>query len=218
MNVLSFDIETIPQDDAKLSDAQKEAIEKKVDSEISRACPNSDVDIHKIKSRIMGTSPYFGEIVVIGCYLVTPTYTRDHLFYGADEKTILTKFWEMLENFQGLFVSYNGLKFDVPFIIKRSMFYGILPTNKNFTDTRRFRTYPHFDAQEVISDYDRFMAPSLAVACDLLGITSPKEGEVKAENVAQAFKEGRVQEIANYCLRDVKATYKVYNAVKNYIQ
>jgi predicted PolB exonuclease-like 3'-5' exonuclease len=54
------------------------------------------------------------------------------------------------------------------------------------------------------------------LTCDHLGIPSPKEEEITAENVSVAFKDGRIKEIKEYCLRDVQATYNAYLISKNY--
>jgi|AntRauTorckE6833_2_1112554.scaffolds.fasta_scaffold00277_14 hypothetical protein len=210
MNTLTFDIETIPTPDEELSDIQKEEIQRKVDTYLKR---NPSADPMDAKGLIMGTSPYFGKIIVIGVHKVTSLTTKSFALTG-NEKDILVNFWKEVAGFSGVFVSYNGLSFDVPFIVKRSMKYGLSPSNKRFLKTYRYSQDTHFDAKDVISDYDRYASPTLHLACDLLGIDSPKEGEVKADQVAKAYEEGKLQQIADYCVRDVEATYKVYKKLK----
>ena len=68
-----------------------------------------------------------------------------------------------------------------------------------------------------ISDWS-YQAPSLDLSCDLVGVTSSKEGEIKAEDVYEAFKAGRIAEIADYCEHDVRATLEVYFKLKAYIR
>lgn len=209
---LTFDIETIPQQDP-LSEVQQEELDKRLSTYLNR---NPDANEEEAKSLLMGTSPYFGEIVTIGLLKHVGYESESRALIGT-EREILEQFWSLVGRHRGVFVSYNGLTFDVPFIVKRSMKYNIVPTNNNFLNTRRFQRFPHFDVKEVIADWDRFAAPTLRLACELLGVPSPKEGEVKAEDVARVFKEpGGIQKIADYCVRDLVATYKVYEKVKQY--
>lgn len=113
---------------------------------------------------------------------------------------------------------YNGLGFDVPWIIKRSIKHNIKAASKPFLDLRRYQKYPHFDVQMILADWDRFNVVSLDLACDLFAVPSPKKGVVKAEDVAQYYDDGKIDEIAAYCLKDVDATYKIYKLLTQYIK
>ncbi|MBT7929340.1 hypothetical protein HN682_05440 [Candidatus Peregrinibacteria bacterium] len=210
MNILIFDIETIPQQ-TPLSDLQEETLQRKLD----KFTIKDNEDLIGIRNRIMATSPYFGEIVCIGAMKVYGDESGSISLVGT-EKEILTRWWEIIKKHKGVFVHYNGLGFDVPFILKRSMFHGIEPTHKQFADTKRFQRYPHFDVQQILADWDRYQTASLELACEFLGVKSPKDGEIKAANVAEAFAAGRIDEIAEYCLKDVQATYDVYQILQNY--
>ena len=118
MEILTFDIETIPQ--SNLSDIQEAELERKLNKFTS-----SDKDEYDgIRRRIMATSPYWGEIICIGVMKVTDSGEYDTIAITGDEKKILEKWWSIIKGHKGLFVHYNGLGFDVPFIIKRS------PTSK----------------------------------------------------------------------------------------
>lgn len=210
--ILTFDIETVPQQN--LSSIQQEELERKLTSYLSR---NSGADPDEAKSLLMGTSPYFGKIVTLGLHLATDAYDdgKGTAIIG-DEKEILEKFWQLLAEDSYLFVSYNGLSFDVPFILARSMHHKLKPTSKAFCNTRRFIRDPHFDAKEIISCWDRYAAPTLHLATDLVGIQTPKDGEVKADKVNDAFLAGDIDKIAAYCVKDVKATYELYRVLKDY--
>ena len=212
MDTLIFDIETIPQ--STLLPSQENALKTKVERATKNSTDKSEYD--GIRNKIMAVSPFFGEIICIGIMKVKETGEEVSRVLTGDEKTMLQTWWDILKHHKGLFVHYNGLGFDVPYILKRSMFHDVLPTNSQFLDTRRFQKHPHFDVFQVICDYDMRNAISLDVATEFLGLKSPKGGEVKAENVYQAYKDGRIQEIADYCLDDVKATYEVHKKVKNY--
>lgn len=213
MNTFTFDLETIPQPDSELTDIQKEEIEKRVDKALDK---DPSLDPHQTKNKIMSVSPYFGKIVTAGVKITQGGKQTVFKAIIGEEYDIIKEFFSLQKHFQGLFITYNGLGFDVPFTLKRAMNYGILPTNESYLITRRFSKYPHFDVKEVISDFDRFAAPTLKLACDLFKIPSPKEGEVKAENVYSAYLEGRIKDIAEYCMLDVEATYQLFVKLQGY--
>ena len=213
MNTLTFDIETIPG--KELSDIHEEELQKKFDSYVRYNNPPEE-EYPDIKKMLMGTNPFFGEVVAIGVKQTMDSGKYDEKCIVGTEKQILCEWWRLLSKFQGLFISYNGIAFDVPFILKRSMVYNLTPTNKMFLDTRRFSKWPHFDAKLVMADFDRYAACTLRLACEHNGIKSPKEGDIAAKDVAQAYEDGRIKEIAEYCMRDVQATYDLYNVLRKY--
>jgi len=214
-----FDVETIPQQ-APLSLIQGEELAIKM-NRYFKANPSATPD-DGIKHRrmLMGTSPYFGEIVCI-CLLVIHNTGRiiEEKIIGIEQE-ILNRFWNILKPLprNNTFISYNGLNFDVPFIAKRSMKHRIYPTNTNFLNTKRYQRWPHFDVYQWVTDWSPRNAVSLRLLSDFNGIPSPKEGDIKAEKVEEAFLAGKINDIANYCLRDTHATLANYNLLKNYLQ
>ncbi len=214
MDILVFDIETIPQQ-SELSKAQETHLDKQLTKRLGKDYLD-DPDYEETKRLIMGTSPYLGEICCIGIKKVLSNGQFDNVALKGAEPDILTRWWGIVSKHRGQYVHYNGLGFDVPWIIKRSMFHGIRPTSKDFLELRRFQKYPHFDIQQILADWDRFNIISLDLACDFLGVPSPKEGEIAAKDVAQAYADGKIDQIAEYCLRDVESTHQVYKIVTSY--
>lgn len=210
MDTLTFDIETIPQS-KPLTEIQQEELDKRLGK-----LQLTGNEYEKAKSLFMATNPYFGEIVCIGL-MKTKDNVFDTIALTGDESSILNRFWNILAKFKGTYVSFNGLGFDVPFIVKRSMLHKITPTSADFLNLKRFSNYPHCDVKLVLGDWDRFAIGTLRLVCEFLDIPSPKEGDIKAEDVEQAFKDGRIDAIGEYCLRDVIATHAVYKEVKKYI-
>tara|TARA_B100000287_G_C20615254_1_gene773758 strand:- start:129 stop:782 length:654 start_codon:yes stop_codon:yes gene_type:complete len=214
LDILVFDIETIPQQ-SELSKAQETHLDKQLTKRLGKDYLD-DPDYEETKRLIMGTSPYLGEICCIGIKKVLSNGQFDNVALKGAEPDILTRWWGIVSKHRGQYVHYNGLGFDVPWIIKRSMFHGIRPTSKDFLELRRFQKYPHFDIQQILADWDRFNIISLDLACDFLGVPSPKEGEIAAKDVAQAYADGKIDQIAEYCLRDVESTHQVYKIVTSY--
>jgi predicted PolB exonuclease-like 3'-5' exonuclease len=216
LDTLAFDIETIPQQEP-LTTIQQEELDKQLEKTFSKNVDWTEEEKEKYRKLIMATNPFYGEIICIGLYRTTNDGVMfDSKALVGKEKTILTSFWKILESFKGVFISFNGLGFDVPFILKRSMKYGIIPTNNDFLDMKRFSRKPHFDVKLVMGDWDKYAFGTLRLMCDYLGIISPKEGTVKAENVEDEFKKGNIDLIAEYCMKDVEATHAMYDKIQPY--
>lgn len=209
--MLVFDIETVPFKEEEYSDTQKEYIQRKLNSLLAR---NPTADIKAETGKIKGTDAYLSRVVCIGLYY--PLTDTRVAITNDDEKKLLETFWEHLAKYNGLFISYNGVRFDVPYIIKRSMKYGIKPTNNAFLMHTKFDPMPpHADVMLMIGG--REGSYSLKQSCDFFGVPSPKEGAVTSSSVADAFYDGRIQEIAEYCLRDLESTYQLFQKAKVYI-
>ena len=218
---ITYDIETIPQQ-ATMTKTQLTAYKKLMYSQLAKAHPDFRTNkvpfssVKKVRGLVMATNPYLCEIIAISLYKVTDTQ-EGLLNITGTEADILTRFWENLRDFKGTFVSFNGLEFDAPIIIKRSMKHRIEVTNNSFVDLKKFSSYPHFDVKMIFGNWDKYASGTLDLVCDFLCIASPKDGEVKASDVEQAFKEGRIQAIADYCGRDTYATYLCYRIAKDYV-
>ncbi|MGV8131878.1 MAG: ribonuclease H-like domain-containing protein [Candidatus Pacearchaeota archaeon] len=209
MNTITFDIETIPTT-KPLTKIEQEILDARIKREIEYT---KEQDIDEVRRRLMGTNPYFGEICVLGLRI---DHEEPIALYG-DEKDILTNFWSLIKDFKGTFVSFNGLKFDVPFIITRTILHKVKPTNKQFLNKRRFIFYPHFDCYAFLSDWGETRNINLKLACEFFGIRSSKDGEVVASKVAEYVAKGEITKVAKYCAEDVRATHELYNILANYI-
>lgn len=132
----------------------------------------------------------------------------------ADEIELLTAFWDVARHYDEV-VTFNGRGFDVPFLYLRSAILNVPITKKNWLGYR-FATEPHCDLAEQLTFYGvsgregaarRF---NLDFYCKAFGIDSPKSHGVTGMDVNQLMAEGRHREIAEYCLRDVRATVELY--------
>lgn len=210
MNTFIFDVETIPSTNP-LTPLFEEAVANKIKREQEYT---KETNTDELRRRVMGTSPFFGEICVIG-YQYKDEEPR--AIFG-NEKDLLQEFWNKIKDFNGLFVGFNQLGFDAPFIIRRSMKHGIHPTNKEFLNLKRFSYRPHYDLYMALSDWRQpNLTVSLEQACEFFGIPSSKTGSIKASQVAEAFQEGRIKEIAEYCKRDVQSTRLLFEKVYSFI-
>jgi len=173
-------------------------------------------------------SPFTGRIVAIGVVnaetgrscamyevpgqteLITTREANRTLISGT-EKQILEKFWDFLGR-GDRFISFNGRQFDGPFLMIRSAIHGIVP--KRDLVGNRYRFHPNCDIREVLNFNGtlnfRQMRFNLDLACKTFGIISSKTEGMDGRAVQTMYSAGRHEEIAVYCLEDVRATCELY--------
>ncbi len=136
----------------------------------------------------------------------------------VDEVEMLTAFWDVAKHYDGI-VTFNGRGFDVPFIYLRSALLNVPISRKDWLGYR-YAVDPHTDLAEQLTFYGvsgrdgaarRF---NLDFYCKAFGIDSPKAQGVTGMDVTRLMEEGRFREIAEYCLRDVRATVELYRIWK----
>ena len=106
----------------------------------------------------------------------------------------------------GLYITHNGLGFDLPFIKKRSIIHQVRPPVE--ISLAKFRTEPVYDTLAIWSNWDSRGWVKLDVLARALGVET-KSGSGK--QVAEMWQAGRGKEIADYCLQDCYVTYACYS-------
>ena len=122
-NIFVFDIETIPEE--KLTIPLWRELERKTENEVAKTPENEET----IRLKFQSVTPAFGRILCIAVLYRSMNSQGEweeerEVFYAPDEKTLLSNFWGRLADFNNRrtsFVSFNGLRFDVPFIIARTI-------------------------------------------------------------------------------------------------
>jgi DNA polymerase elongation subunit (family B) len=136
----------------------------------------------------------------------------------VDETELLTAFWDVAKHYETV-ITFNGRGFDVPFVYLRSALLHVAITRKDWLGYR-YQTEPHCDLAEQFTFYGvsgrdgaarRF---NLDFYCKAFGIDSPKSHGISGMDVSALLAEGRYRDIAEYCLRDVKATVLLYQIWK----
>jgi DNA polymerase elongation subunit (family B) len=132
----------------------------------------------------------------------------------ADESELLHDFWELAKRYDHI-VTFNGRGFDVPFLYLRSALLAVPISRKDWLGYR-FQTEPHCDLAEQLTFYGvtgrdgacrRF---NLDFYCKAFGIASPKAQGVTGMDIGSMVAGGRFRDIAEYCLRDVRATVELH--------
>jgi 3'-5' exonuclease len=232
MATLVFDIETSAQPLGNFDEAQQEYLfreTEKIEDAIAKQAKREEI------TRFMSLWPFTSQVVCIAM-LNAETLRGQSLFVAedfeetddenaevkfipcADEAELLAQFWDAAKKFDNV-VTFNGRGFDVPFIYLRSAILNVPISKKNWLGYR-FATEPHCDLAEQLTFYSvsgrdgaarRF---NLDFYCKAFGIESPKSAGVTGMDVNNLMAEKKFREIAEYCLRDVKATVELYKIWK----
>lgn len=133
----------------------------------------------------------------------------------SSEATLLRHFWKMLRHYNRCeLVSFNGRGFDAPFLMLRSAVHRIRPT-RNLMEGSKWNYKQHVDLADELSFYGyQSSGPQRRFNFDFyarsFGITSPKAQGIDGSKVAEFFAEGKIADVAEYCMRDVKATWELF--------
>ena len=232
MAKLVFDIETSAFPLENLDEVQREYLLREVEKipdEAARATKREEV------LRQFNLWPFTAQVVCVamlnadtqrGQVLFTAEDYDDEAAEGspvefvpcADEIELLTAFWDVAKHYDEI-VTFNGRGFDVPFLYLRSAQLNVPISKKNWLGYR-YAVEPHCDLAEQFTFYGvsgrdgaarKF---NLDFYCKAFGIDSPKAHGVTGMDVNTLLAEGKYREIAEYCLRDVRATVELYRVWK----
>ena len=226
---LVFDIETSALPIEQFDDAQREYLFRdveKIPDEAARATRRDEIQ------KQFNLWPFTARVVCIA--MLNADTQRGQVLFTADdyeeeageaepiefvpcmdEAELLTAFWDVAKHYEAI-VTFNGRGFDVPFIYLRSALLNVPISRKDWLGYR-FQTEPHCDLAEQLTFYGvsgregaarRF---NLDFYCKAFGIESPKSHGVTGMDMNTLVASGRYRDIAEYCLRDVKATVLLYH-------
>jgi hypothetical protein len=230
---LVFDIETSALPLENFDEAQQEYLfreAEKIADEAARVAKRAEIN------QQFSLWPFTAQIVCIAMLnaetqrgqvlFIAEDYEADAAEAGPvefvpclDEAELLTAFWDVAKHYDEI-VTFNGRGFDVPFLYLRSALLNATISKKNWLGYR-FATEPHCDLAEQFTFYNvsgregaarRF---NLDFYCKAFGLDSPKSHGVTGLDVNTLLAEGKYREIAEYCLRDVRATVQLYQIWKD---
>ena len=127
-----------------------------------------------------------------------------------EEAKALKDFLALLSDFDpecDVLVGHNIINFDLPFILQRCLVNNVAV--KPFVDLSEFHVRGVYDTMRAwwFGSRNRVALDDIAWA---LGIESSKTGDVEGSKVFDLYQAGRLAEIREYNLNDVRVTRKVY--------
>jgi DNA polymerase elongation subunit (family B) len=223
MQKLIFDIETYGPEFSELPGEIQEYLLEKFSNDFKEKSREELIEI--INERI-SLLPQLSEIIAISFY--NPDTQRGAVYFQSkdeiedwsdnlidfkrftSEEELIKKFWEIVPNYQEI-ITFNGNKFDIPFLLFRSLKHKIRPTYSLLD-----KEY-HIDLYEKLSFNSRIQKVSLKLAALSLGLEDPKE-KFDGKKVRELIKNKDYKSLAYYALGDVLTTAKLYELWTNYLR
>ena len=213
MNVLAFDLETVPDltggrrvygldglEDADVSRAMAARRRQETGSEFPR------LHLHRVVAVSLAG-------IVNGRFRVWSLGELDD-----QEAQLLQRFFDGLDHYVPDLVSWNGNGFDIPVLHHRALIHGL--TAPRYWETGdndrsfRFNNYlnryheRHTDLMDVLASFQMRGAAPLDEMATLCGL--PGKMGMSGSAVADAVANGELEAVRNYCETDVLNTYLLY--------
>lgn len=217
MNIFTFDIETIPGQHPGLKEELAATVTapgqyKKPESIAQWLAENRETEAENawLKTSFNGG---LGQLCVIG-YAIDDdepvTLSVSDLSPDA-ERDLLRRFFSVIttELASATFVGHNVIGFDFRFIWQRAMVLGVrppiyFPRDPKPWGGRVFDTMIAWAGQRNFIDMDSL--------CSILGI--PGKGGMDGSQVWPLVRDGRIDEVADYCRGDVKRARAIYRRME----
>lgn len=230
---LAFDIETSPLPWESFSESQQEYLLRNLttDEEIEKR--KTEFGLSPFTAQIVCIGLLYVEVENNNITEFTPVAycvnndfddDREEIFdidfnaklHITNEKQAIEKFWKILQKYPAMhLVSFNGRNFDSPFLMLRSALLGCKPS-RNLMEGTKYSYRQHTDLIDELTFFQpsNYFSATKRFNLDFytraFGIDSPKSHGVDGTVVSSLFAERKFVEIANYCLRDVIATWELF--------
>lgn len=238
MSYLIFDIETAALEFDALDPAQQEYLLRGTNSPEEQEERKRQMSLNPLTARVVA----LGMISVatrdadpIACVYSNcgddeaeeqeQTLADGSIWRTMSEANLMRRWWDVLRKGRTrggyTLITFNGRGFDCPFLMLRSAALRIKPS-RNLMDGTRWRYDGHVDLQEELA-FRNFSSSgptkrfNFDFYCKAFGIKSPKGEGITGYDVPEFWRAGRHREIAEYCLRDVWATWDLYKFWKEYL-
>ena len=212
-----LDIETLPPVEEFREKLAREIYTEPGPDELGPDEEESDVELER-RFRGLALRGEWGRLLCVGLVVEEEGVVKHCGLLGRDRETwrfhldearTLKSFWKLVaggREGQDLFIGHNLLDFDLPFLYKRSCIHGVRPSvNLSF---RRYYSRPVFDTMWEWTKWRHRI--SLHELTQALGIPSPKESGVDGLGIYDLYQQGRHEEIAEYCMRDVRCAREAF--------
>lgn len=222
MSALIFDLETVPlAASLGISYPEEERTPPGNYKDPAKIAEWRDKDREKWTSEIAKTAalnPRLGRIVAAGAASCDDSREPFVLLAGNEgaEGRIIQNLWTAIADANGEIVTFNGLGFDVPFLLVRSMVNGVKPAVplKTLRDwSRRYSFFPHYDIRAVLTGWDNRASGTLTDWAECLGCNVPQT--VSGRDIGDLYHAGDFGAIQEHCRADVATTKALYARVSS---
>jgi len=221
MSTIYIDLETIPPQDRKPDPSLVEPPGNYKNTETIKAYQEAKADE---VYRKLSLNPLWAQVIVISA-----AYGDEEpiVVSGADEKRLLLGLDAYLHNLSvapkstkdlikqspdtWTLVGYNIKEFDIPILFLRAKKYKCHTISKLLSGLSRY--------DRRIDDVMTMVLPTMGKQyvkmdelCKFFGIEG--KGDIDGSNVYDYYLEGKLEDIAEYCKKDVERTRELYNILK----
>ncbi len=213
MNVLAFDIETVPDVDGGRLLYGLDGLD---DADVMRAMRQ----LRRQKTGNDFIALHLQRVVAISCVLATGDEFKVWSLGepGSGERELIERFFEGLKRYEPTLVSWNGGGFDLPVLAYRALVHGVnAEAYWEIGDTERDYRYNnyvsrfhwrHVDLMDVLSHFQLRGAAPLDEMARLVGL--PGKAGMHGSEVADAWLAGDIEALRNYCETDALNTYLLW--------
>lgn len=232
MATLIFDIQTIGEDWEMIDEVTQSMLTRRID-ETALLETEYFTRLQELQCSL-SFSPLTARIVSIGVYDVTRSQGAVYYTgFGAEkdeqvgtyvlkqrtEKEMLSEFWEGARSYD-TFVTFNGRRFDTPFLLHRSVVHGIVPT-RNLMEGRyphQQKTVKHVDLQDQFNFFGTMKGcTNMHLYCRAYGVASPERDGVSGADISNLYEAEQYKAIALYNSRIVTATAELHKKWQKYL-
>ncbi len=213
MNILVFDIETIP--DIELG-RKIYGLDSLDDADTLQAMKKLNIQ----KSGNDFFPLFMHRIVAISLVLKTNSNLNIWSLGNVDcnEQELLQRFFDGIERYTPTIISWNGTNFDLPVIHYRALKYGISGSrywetgkhDPNFKWNNYLNRYHerHTDIMDSLAGFSPRAITSLENTALLINL--PGKMGIDGSKVYDMYNQGNIQDIRDYCEIDVLNTYLIF--------
>ncbi len=214
MNVLVFDIETVPDVTTgrklyNLKDLNDDDVAKLMFHKRREQTGDSEFLRHHLH-RIVAISTVLRHTDTLRVWSLGES--------DAGEAELIQRFFDGIEKFTPTLVSWNGSTFDLPVLHYRALLHGISAPRywETGDDDRDFKWNNylsryharHTDLMDVLSSYQGRASAPLDEIAVMLGL--PGKFGMDGSDVWNQYQQGKIAAIRDYCETDVLNTYLIY--------
>lgn len=216
MNIVVFDIETVPDVQAARQFYDLQDVGRITDSEVAQIM---------FKKAVEQSGQSFVRLPWQKIVAISVVYRRDDQLkifslggVDSDEKELIQRFFDGVDKYSPQLISWNGNGFDLPVLHYRALKNQI--TAKRYWDTGEFDSgakwnnyisryhQRHLDLMDLLASYQPRAYSSLNEMACLLGF--PGKMGMDGSQVWENYQAGNIIDIRRYCETDVLNTYLVY--------
>jgi 3'-5' exonuclease len=125
------------------------------------------------------------------------------------EKELIASFCDKIAKLTPQLVTFNGNTFDLPVLRYRAMIHGVAAPGLAARPYFNRYTEDAIDLCDILSSFAPHTKASLNELSKIMGMPGKPEG-IDGNEVERYFLEGKIKEIADYCVTDVVNTYRVW--------